>query len=81
MFKFKIISKKKYNSLHSALYSMSRNMEAKNIEISGLQEKIHNLEEIIKLISKHEINKGQRERLSKLLSLCFPRLQKNQKNP
>ena len=82
---FKIITKKRYNelvernaSLHDELLAASRDIKAKEEEISRRAGRIGELEslnakceETISLISKENISKNQRVRLSKLLFSVF----------
>ena len=88
---FKIITKKRYNelvernaSLHDELLAASRDIKAKEQEISRRAGRIGELEslnakceETISLISKENISKNQRVRLSKLLFSVFASKAKN----
>jgi hypothetical protein len=88
---FKIITKKRYNelvernaSLHDELLAASRDIKAKEEEISRRAGRIGELEslnakceETISLISKENISKNQRVRLSKLLFSVFALKAKN----
>lgn len=88
---FKIIIKKRYNelvernaSLHDELLAASRDIKAKEEEISRRAGRIGELEslnakceETISLISKENISKNQRVRLSKLLFSVFALKAKN----
>ena len=87
----KIITKKRYNelvernaSLHDELLAASRDIKAKEEEISRRDGRIGELEslnatceETISLISKENISKNQRVRLSKLLFSVFASKAKN----
>lgn len=88
---FKIITRKRYNelvernaSLHDELLAASRDIKAKEEEISRKEGRIGELEslnakceETISLISKENISKNQRVRLSKLLFSVFASKAKN----
>lgn len=88
---FKIITRKRYNeivernaSLHDELLAASRDIKAKEEEISRMAGRIGELEslnakceETISLISKENISKNQRVRLSKLLFSVFASKAKN----
>ena len=88
---FKIITKKRYNelvernaSLQDELLAASRDIKAKEEEISRRDGRIGELEslnakceETISLISKENISKNQRVRLSKLLFSVFASKAKN----
>lgn len=88
---FKIITRKRYNelverdaSLYDELLAASRDIKAKEEEISRRDGRIGELEslnakceETISLISKENISKNQRVRLSKLLFSVFASKAKN----
>lgn len=88
---FKIITKKRYNelvernaSLYDELLAASRDIKAKEEEISRRAGRIGELESLnakcektISLISKENISKNQRVRLSKLLFSVFASKAKN----
>lgn len=81
---FKIITKKRYNelvernaSLHDELLAASRDIKAKDGRIGELESLNAKYEETISLISKENISKNQRVRLSKLLFSVFASKAKN----
>lgn len=88
---FKIITKKRYNELverNASLYdellissrrykNTTEEMTRRFNQIIGLEKQIEKYEEIITIISKDNIKKNQRVRLSKLLFSVFASKAKN----
>lgn len=81
---FKIITRKRYNelvernaSLYDELLAASRDIKAKDGRIGELESLNAKCEETISLISKENISKNQRVRLSKLLFSVFASKAKN----